>query len=328
MKSSSADLFASDYDAMSRILSSHLKKSREEGKVDRELSGALMTLSRHRLYGIGDITVYGKRKKRIYARNVELSSHCVSAAELRSTFESMCGCRLSYPVYSIDRASVEFEMHTEAAYCVESSISSSPKSGEKKCGDSARSVSNSEGYFYGILCDGMGSGTEAAYTSGVCAEYLCNMLCSSNPKELTIEMLNAVIRGEAGECSSTVDLFEFDTYTGEGCFIKSGAAPSFVCRDRNVYKVSAKTIPIGITERIGAEKIKFRLKAGDIVVMVSDGVSDGGEDCRLVVDALCKRTGDDPFDISAAVLGAAKIKNEQRDDMTVICIRILPMKSE
>lgn len=321
-KRSSADLFACDYDAMSRILGAHLKKAKEQDKYDKELSDALLSLCRHKLYGIGNISVYGSREKHVFAQGIELSSHTVSASAIRTSFERVCCCRLSSPVYSIDGSDIEFEMHTVPAYSVKSAIAALPKEGEKCSGDSARTLTNSDGYFYGILCDGMGSGSEAAYTSGVCAEYLSNMLGSANPKELTIEMLNAVIKEDGRECSSTVDLFEFDTYNGEGCFIKSGAAPSFVCRQKNVYRVTAKTIPIGITDRIGAEKIKFRLRRGDIVVMVSDGIVEGPDEGRLIVEALCRRTTDDPFDIAASVLAAAKTKHNLRDDMTVLAISI------
>lgn len=321
-KRSSADIFACDYDAMSKILGAHLKKAKEQDKYDRELSGALLSLCRHKLYGIGNVSVYGGREKQIYAKGIDLSSHTVSAAAIRTSFERVCCCRLSTPVYSIDGSDIEFEMHTVSAYSVRSAVASLPKEGESYSGDSARTLSNSDGYFYGILCDGMGSGKEAAYTSGVCTEYLSNMLGSANPKELTIEMLNAVIKEDGRECSSTVDLFEFDTYNGEGCFIKSGAAPSFVCRQKNVYRVSAKTIPIGITDRIGAEKIRFRLRRGDIVVMVSDGIVEGPDEGRLIVEQLCRRTSDDPFDIAASVLAAAKSKHNLRDDMTVLAVSI------
>ncbi len=319
-KKGGTDIFASDYEAMSKILCAHLQKAKEKDTLDRALSDALLDMCRRRLYGIGSIRVYGKRQKQIYAAKIDLASHTVSAAALRREFEKVCGCRLSSPVYSIDGADIEFEMHSEPMYSAECAIATLPKEGESCSGDSADSLYNNEGYFYGILCDGMGSGKDAAYTSGVCTEYLHNMLESSNPKELTIEMLNAVIREDPQECSSTVDLFELDTFSGEGCFIKSGAAPSFVCRQKNVYRVSAKTIPIGITERIGAEKIKFRLRRGDIVVMVSDGIVEGPDEGRLVVQQLCRRTTDNPFDIAASVLAAAKTKHNCRDDMTVVTV--------
>lgn len=322
IRSGNTELFAADYDAMAQILSSHMKNAQDKQVYDEQLSEALYQLSKKKMYGIGAVSVYGKRHKEIYAHGIDLASHTVSAAELCESFSSVCGCRLTSPVYSIDGSDIELEMHTTAALSVNAAIATLTKEGEGVSGDCADTLKNSDGYFYGILCDGMGSGKQAAYTSGICTEYLHNMLSCANPKELTVEMLNAVIKEDGCECSSTVDLFELDTYNGNGCFLKSGAAPSFVCRQKNVYRISARSIPIGIVDRIGAEKIKFRVRAGDIVVMVSDGVVESADEGRLVVEALCKRTSSDPFDIAASVLAAAKSKYDRRDDMTVIAMCI------
>ncbi len=319
---SGTELLSSDYASMAKILDSHLSRLRERDRYDRECSASLLSMCRRKMYGISRISVYGERNRRIYASGIDLASHSVSAAELKKEFESVCGRTLSTPVYTIDGSDIEFEMHTEQRFSAECAIAALPKENEEHSGDSARSFANSEGYFYGILCDGMGSGESAAYTSGICAEYLTSMLSCSNPKELTLEMLNSVLRCEKGENSSTVDIFELDLFTGEGCFLKSGAAPSYVCRGSNVYRVSAKTIPIGITDKIGAEKIKFRLKPGDTVVIVSDGIVESEGDGRLVVETLCRRTTDDPFDIAASVLCAARSKHGMRDDMTVVCVSV------
>ena len=313
---------SSDYASMAKILDAHLCRTQARSEYDRELSSRLLSLSRRKLYGISGISVYGTRHKRIYAHGINLASHTVSAAELQKEFEAICGCALTSPVYTIEGTDIEFEMHTAPRFEVESAIAGLPKENEEQSGDSGRTFSNNEGYFYGVLCDGMGSGEQAAYTSGICAEYLLSMLSCSNPKELTLEMLNSVLRDQNTENSSTVDIFEFDSYSGEGCFLKSGAAPSYVCRGKNVYKVSAKTIPIGITERIGAEKIKFKLRAGDVVLMLSDGLVEDEEEGRLIVETLCRRTTADPFDIAASVLCAAKEKYNMRDDMTVICVAV------
>lgn len=319
---SGCEILASDYESMSKILETHLKSAQIKDTLDTDLSEKLMSLSRRRMYGISQIKVYGQREKQIFARLIDLPSHTVSASTLREEFESVCGVDLSSPVYTIDGSDIEFEMHTVSAFFVDTAVAALPKENEKVSGDAADTFKNPDGYFYAVICDGMGSGESAAMTSGICREYLHSMLGNSNPKELTIEMLNSVIRENPYECSCTVDMFEFDTYNGNACFIKSGAAPSYVCRGENVYRVEAKTIPIGITEKICAEKIKFRLRDGDIVLMVSDGVAEGKEEGRYVVEQLCKRTTDNPFDIAASVLSAVKSRYNMRDDMTVICATV------
>ena len=321
-------LLASDYEAMSKILDSHLEKAKESTALDRTLSSELSAYCRAKGLGIGAVSVWGDRIKKIYAYGIDLSRHTISASELCRAFCRITKSRLCSPIYSIDGSDVELEMHSLPQLSVRCSVASLSKEGESVCGDSARYFENKDGYFYSVLCDGMGSGKEAAYTSSIAVEYISSMLEHSNPKELTVEMLNAVLRERSGECSSTVDLFEADTYTGEGCFIKSGAAPSFVVRGNNVYKIAAKTIPIGITDRIKAEKIKLRLRAGDIIVMASDGVVDGSEGIRAAVEVLCRRTTNEPLDIAAALLSETKGRFACRDDMTVAVVCINPPKEE
>ena len=75
-------------------------------------------------------------------------------------------------------------------------------------------------------------------------------------------------------------LLELDLYTGEASFWKSGAAPTFVLREGNVFRLTSRTAPAGILPEADVQKTVFHLYPGDVVVMVSDGVSDGGEDCE------------------------------------------------
>ena len=328
LSGSGCKLLASDYEAMSRILECHLEKTKEKSTLDKALSSELYELCQRKRWGIGHISVWGKRIKKIYATDIDLSSHTASARQLSESFGRVCKTRLCSPVYSIDESEVELEMHSIPTLSARCSIACAAKEGERECGDSSRSFLNGEGYFYSVLCDGMGSGREAAYTSAISVEYIASMLEHSNPKELTVEMLNAVLRERSGECSSTLDLFELDTYTGEGCFIKSGAAPSFVCRSKNVYKIQAKTIPIGITERIRAEKIKFKLRAGDVVVMASDGVTEGADRTRRIIELLCARPSDEPLDIAAHLLSAIKDESGAEDDMTVSVTVVEPYREE
>ncbi|MBQ2863310.1 MAG: SpoIIE family protein phosphatase, partial [Clostridia bacterium] len=328
LSDSGCKLLASDYEAMSRILDSHLEKTKEKSTLDKALSSELYELCQRNRWGIGHISVWGKRIKRIYASDIDLTSHTASARQLSESFGRVCKTRLCSPVYSIDESEVELEMHSIPTLSARCSIACAAKEGERECGDSARSFLNREGYFYSVLCDGMGSGREAAYTSAISVEYIASMLEHSNPKELTVEMLNAVLRERSGECSSTLDLLELDTYTGEGCFIKSGAAPSFVCRSKNVYKIQARTIPIGITERIRAEKIKFKLREGDVVVMASDGVTEGSARTRRMIELLCARPSDEPLDIAAYLLSSIKDLSGAEDDMTVAVTVIEPYREE
>ena len=59
------------------------------------------------------------------------------------------------------------------------------------------------------------------------------------------------------ECSSSVDLLEIDLASAEASLTKSGAAPSFIKRGENVFRLHSKTAPIGIMKALDAERLDF-----------------------------------------------------------------------
>jgi stage II sporulation protein E len=137
----------------------------------------------------------------------------------------------------------------------------------------------------------MGSGEEAAFVSGVCSMFIEKMLSAGNRADITLRMLNNVIRSEnmgcGSECSATVDLLELDLMSGVASFIKSGAAPTYIAREGTVYKISSRTMPVGIIKDADARITKFDTRSGDVIVMISDGCSPDSEDCPWLVEYLC-----------------------------------------
>ena len=176
-----------------------------------------------------------------------------------------------------------------------------------------------------LISDGMGSGREAAVTSKICTMFIERMLAAGNGKALTLEMLNGFIRNRserAGECSATVDLAEIDLIDGKACFVKSGAAPSFILRSGNLYKLQSNTAPIGIMHEIDAEKIGFELAAGDVIIMLSDGVAGSLEDGVWLANLLTYEWEDELSMMADKILDNAALSNKRSDDMTVALIRI------
>jgi len=53
-----------------------------------------------------------------------------------------------------------------------------------------------------------------------------------------------------------------------------GSTKSFVVRDGRVRSISQAALPVGIIPALRLTHISARLKAGDIIVMVSDGITE------------------------------------------------------
>ena len=168
----------------------------------------------------------------------------------------------------------------------------------------------------------MGSGREAALTSRICGGFLERMLRAYNPKDLSIEMLSNLIRNKGSECFATIDLLEIDLLNGQASFVKGGAAPSYILRDGNLFRIVSNSMPIGITREINAEEIKFELREGDVIVMFSDGVAQSVEDGIWLVNLLNGQWEEDMQKMAARILREARANNARGDDMTVGLVRV------
>ena len=196
-------------------------------------------------------------------------------------------------------------------------------SGESVSGDAVTSF-EADGRFYMVISDGMGSGKEAALTSGVCVTLLEKLIRSGAELETALKMLNRIIRASGRETSATVDIAEIDLVTGEARFVKSGAAPSFVLRDGGIFRLQSKTVPIGIIRALDAEMIKFDIAAGDTIVMVSDGAARSYEEVPWLLDMM---TVDETVLHGNEKDAAARIVKEaarrgSMDDITCAVLRI------
>ena len=192
-------------------------------------------------------------------------------------------------------------------------------------GDSVTLFSNKQDYFYALINDGMGSGREAAFTSNLCSVFLEKMLRAGNRAGTSMQMLNNLIRSRGSdstrECSSTVDLLELDLMTAKAAFIKSGAAPSFVIRGKVVHRIQSGTAPIGIISELDVQSTPFSLRAGDTVVIVSDGILQNDPECEWLASYLADAAQMTPQEIVYRICLHA-CDCPEHDDCSAIALQI------
>lgn len=132
-----------------------------------------------------------------------------------------------------------------------------------------------------ILSDGMGHGKEAAAESRAAAGLLRRLLKQGMPSARAIKEVNQWLlqKSNEREIYATVDLAVIGQTTGRAKFYKLGAAPSYVIRGRRIRRISQPALPVGILPEIRLTHVSARLAAGDIIVMMSDGICDSGWRC-------------------------------------------------
>ncbi|MFQ7000311.1 MAG: stage II sporulation protein E [Clostridium sp.] len=207
-----------------------------------------------------------------------------------------------------------------------------PKRGEKYIGDTYSFGKTKDGSYMTIISDGIGSGAEAGRESKATIELIEKFIEEGFGKEVTVDMVNSIMamRFEEEEKYSTLDFNKIDMYSGEASFLKIGGVASFIKRGKKVTVIESKLPPLGIVDKIELDEIKFNVKGGDLIVMVSDGVIDVDKsmvgDFNWLEDFL-QNASKDPKTLAGDILDKAKELSGGivRDDMTVVVSRVYPV---
>ena len=133
------------------------------------------------------------------------------------------------------------------------------------------------------------------------------------------------MRSRSEECSTSVDLFDFDLITGEGVFYKCGAAASYLKRDGSIFRIRSETAPIGIMKNIDAERIRVEVRGGDYLVMISDGISQTVEDSAWLLEFLAKPITLDVAAYAELIIDEAIKRGRSYDDLSVAVARIIKL---
>ena len=324
LRNNRTEIFAMDYESAASIINDALEEDDGEYRFDHEQEQKIAEYLNDAGVRACGVTVYGNRRRQILVRGVDVEHTCVTVETLRSDLGEMCGLELSRPVFEVEGNVTTMMLQAKRKLSVVGAQNNVSADGGVS-GDTVNLFSNKKDYFYALISDGMGAGKEAALTSNICSVFLEKMLRAGNRAGTSLRMLNNLLRSRGSdstrECSTTVDLVEVDLMTGEASFIKSGAAPGFVVRDKVVHRLQSVSIPIGIISTLDVRATPFCLKAGDTIVMISDGILQNDPDCQKITAFLSTAGALSPSEIVYHIcLQAAQ--NEDHDDCSAIALRI------
>ncbi len=200
------------------------------------------------------------------------------------------------------------------------------KQGHGVCGDRYVVMEIRPGVSALVISDGMGAGMPAARESDAAVRLMERLLRVGFPVELAVHTLNFTLFFSAeGETFATLDLALVDLIQGKVEFTKIGAAPSYLRRGRRVTCISAQTLPVGILQTVEVHPASYPLRAGDLLVMMSDGVYEmlPGEEKELL-KTISQVTENDPQVVAEKLLQIALQSGARvpADDMTVLVARV------
>ncbi|HBN38822.1 MAG TPA: stage II sporulation protein E, partial [Ruminococcaceae bacterium] len=250
----------------------------------------------------------------------------LDSPKIKNEIEKICGrdfekSRTNYSGSNVMLTIIEkpnFKMSFGfAQYCAEG----------KLCGDTVKTINDTRGHMIFIISDGMGKGGRAALDGAMGAGLLSKLLSAGFGFDSSLKVVNSALLVKSSEESlATLDCACVDLFTGKCEFFKAGAPRSYVVKNHSVSKCELSSMPAGILRGIEFAKRTTVLNVGDEIIMMSDGITDIGEE--LLDDFLKYDDSDGPSDRAQDILDFAVAHSDarHRDDMSVIVAKLIPNK--
>ena len=172
------------------------------------------------------------------------------------------------------------------------------------------------------VSDGMGTGARAAVDSRMTVTLFSDLIKGGVGRSTAARFLNsALIAKSQDETLATLDNFSISPFTGQANIFKAGAAPSFILKSGESLKIELMSLPVGILRDVKAQCEDFYMRAGDRVVMLSDGAMT--EDLSWFEDTI-KDISTDAQQMSERIAKIARHKqgDAKRDDLTVVVVDV------
>ncbi len=225
---------------------------------------------------------------------------------------SACGRIFSLPSVSFADNTCKLQMCQRPELEVDTGMDQS--SAGKLCGDSVIGFYDGQGNYIAIVSDGMGTGGMAAVDGTMASSMMESLIKAGLGYNTSLKMVNSALMAKSqNETLATVDIASIDLFTGKCEIRKAGATMSVIKKGKKVEKIEANSLPVGIMKEVEFKREKVNLKIGDMVVMLSDGVTSTGTDWILeMVADFCE---DDPNLLARRIVSHAKgMRNDGKSD--------------
>lgn len=269
----------------------------------------------------------------IYSRRVQ--GHAQAAFELHRSSNAqgqaqelcqMAAETLDVPMVVAGVEEDRVQLAEAPLWSVEAGMAACGAEGGQENGDTYWLGHLTDGRYLAALSDGMGHGTKARQESSqtVALLRLCLEAGYTRPQTLTAVNGMMLLAGR-GERFSTVDLLTIDLWTGQAALDKLGAASSRLLRGRTMTELVGDALPLGILEKVESRTSVLRLRVGDEIVLMTDGIEDAFGDKHILEDAIREATSEPSAQAAAERLlhtAQEAARQGRKDDMSVLVLRM------
>ncbi|MFS0865403.1 stage II sporulation protein E [Fredinandcohnia sp. 179-A 10B2 NHS] len=331
----SRKLVADQLLGVSQVMSDFAKEIQREGENHHVLEEQILDALQAFGIQIGHVDIYSVEQGNV---DIELSiPYCNGSGECEKLVAPMLSDILEENIVvkkeecaAYPNGFCHVSLGSAKAFVIETGIAHAAKGGGLVSGDSYSTIELGVGKHAVAISDGMGNGERAHYESNETLQLLKKILQSGIEEKVAIKSVNSILSlRTTDEIFSTLDLAVIDLQDASAKFLKIGSTPSYVKRGDKVSKIQASNLPMGIIEDFEVEVVDEQLKAGDLLIMMSDGIFEGPKHVENY-DMWMKRKikeieTSDPQEVADLIMEEViRTRSGQiEDDMTIVVTKIM-----
>ncbi len=208
-------------------------------------------------------------------------------------------------------------------------ISKTTKDGSMASGDTYSMTKISCDKYLVALSDGMGSGNEAQNVSSTSLSLIESFYKAGLNENLILDTVNKLLTINTEDYFTALDISVIDLKTCSADFIKYGAPYGFIINQNGIKIIEGSSLPLGIIDGLKPSVASTQLNDGDVILLVTDGISDAFNNSGAIIDYLRTLPAKNPQSLADNVLNyAIELNNgEIKDDMTALAVRIFKKSS-
>ena len=208
-------------------------------------------------------------------------------------------------------------------------VASISKDGSEKCGDTHSVERLGTDKFMVALSDGMGSGKYAESISDASLSLIESFYKAGMESALIMNTVNKLLAINTEDSFAALDICVFDLNTLTADFIKFGAPYGFIITVDGIKIIEGSSLPLGILDDLKPSVTTDQLSAGDMLLFVTDGVSDSFGSSSAIIDFLQRQPAKNPQTLAESVLSEAVTLagGKHADDMTCVALRVFERKT-
>ena len=203
-------------------------------------------------------------------------------------------------------------------------IAKAVKDGSTKSGDTHALTKISSDKVLVALSDGMGSGLDAENVSSTSLSLIESFYKAGLNDSLILDTVNKLLSINTEDFFTALDISVIDLKKCSADFIKYGAPYGFIVNENGIKIVEGSSLPLGIIDGLKPSIATTELNDGDMIVLITDGISDAFNNSGAIIDFLRTLPAKNPQTLADEMLNKAISLNDNqvKDDMTALAVRV------